>query len=64
MSFKCSTTSKIKSAEPSKNALKSRKSESSWSNASVLSLEKMNKECIGTRIESVYSQIQPYEKGS
>ena len=57
MSFECNTISKIESAKPSKNALKSMKSESSWSKVSVLSLEKMNKECTSTRIESVYPRM-------
>jgi hypothetical protein len=54
MNFECSTTLKIESTKPSKNALKSRKSESSWSKASVLSSEKMSKECTGIRIKSMY----------
>ena len=54
MSFECNIILKIKSAKPSKNALKSRKSEISWSKANAQSLEKMSKEHTGTRIKSVY----------
>ena len=64
MSFECSTILKIKSAKPSKSALKTRKFESSWSKASVLNSEKMNKECTGTRIGSMCPLMQPFEKRS
>ena len=64
MSFECSTTSKIESTKPNKNALKSKESKSSWSKASVLNSEKMNKECTGIRIGYVCPLMQPYEKRS